>query len=257
MYLFTRSPRDHVFLFTAHHIVGDFWSFVVLMEEMRTTYPAALAGKPPALPPLNSDYRQFVRWQTNRLAGSEGDRLWGWWKNHLNGVPHVLELPTDRPRPHRFTHRGGSVPCRLDAGLTARLKKLAAKEEVTLFVSLLACFQAFLSRYSGQTDFVVGSPFAGRPRREFEGVVGYFINMLPCEPGLPTTHRSKRVTAPVGQRDSSRRFRVPGFSVLADSRATRNRTRPAPNATHPGILHTGESSPGGRGWCQPVSASPG
>jgi amino acid adenylation domain-containing protein len=184
MYLFARSPRDHLFIFTAHHIIGDFWSLVVLIEEMRIAYPAALAGVPPVFPPLSGDYQQFVRWQSGRLAGSEGERLWAWWKKHLDGVPHVLNFPTDRKRPPRFTHRGGGVPCQLDVELTGRLKEVAGKEEATLFVSLLAAFQVLISRYSGQDDFVVGSPFAGRPRREFEGVVGYFINMLPLRARL-------------------------------------------------------------------------
>jgi amino acid adenylation domain-containing protein len=184
MHLFARAPDDHVFLLTVHHVAGDFWSLVILLDEMRTLYPAARDGTPAALPASSGTYRDLVRWQADRLAGPDGERLWDWWRQQLAGVPTVLDLPTDRPRPPRFTRRGASVPCQLDATLTARLKDLAAAEGATLFAVLLAGFQALIGRYAGRDEFLVGSPFAGRGRREFEGVVGYFVNVLPLRADL-------------------------------------------------------------------------
>jgi amino acid adenylation domain-containing protein len=184
IHLFARAPDDHVFLITAHHIIGDFWSLVVLVEEMQTLYPAACAGLPAELPPPARDYRAFVRWQTELLQSAEGERLWSYWRKQLADVPPVLELPADRPRPPRFTHRGAAVPCRIGPELIQRLKALAASEGVTLYTVLLAAFEVLLSRHSGQEEFVVGSPFAGRSRAEFERVVGYFINVLPLRADL-------------------------------------------------------------------------
>jgi amino acid adenylation domain-containing protein len=184
MCLFSRSPHDHVFLLTAHHIVGDFWSLVLLMEEMQALYPAWRAGAPLTLPPPPSHYRNFVQWQSELLAGAEGERLWSYWQRQLADVTPVLDLPTDRPRPTRFTSRGAAAACRIEPDLTRRLKALAAAEGVTLYTVLLAAFQVVLGRYSGQDDFVLGSPFAGRSRSEFERVVGYFINMLPLRAKL-------------------------------------------------------------------------
>ncbi|MDB5313855.1 MAG: mycocerosate synthase [Gemmataceae bacterium] len=175
MLLFSRSPDDHVFLLTAHHIVGDFWSLVLLLGEMSANVPPARAA---------TGYQDFVRWQAALLNGPAGDQLWRWWRNQLDGAPPVLDLPTDRPRPPRFTYRGGAVPCQLDADLSRRLKQLAAAEGVTLYTVLLAGFQALLGRYAGREEFIVGSAFAGRSRREFEGVVGYFVNMLPLRADL-------------------------------------------------------------------------
>lgn len=188
-FLFTRGPEDHVFLGTLHHIVGDFWSLVVGLEEMRLLYAAALAGKEAVLP-AKASYRDFVAWQANMLAGPEGDRLRAYWQAQLAGVPTVLELPTDRSRPARSAHRGEQVLCRLDADLTRRLKALAAREEVTLFTVLLGAFQILLGRYSGQKDCLVGSPVTGRSRPEFANVIGYFMNLIPLRARLasnPTT----------------------------------------------------------------------
>lgn len=183
-YLFTRGPEDHIFLGTLHHIVGDFWSLVVGLDEIRIMYAAAMAGKGAALPPMPASYRDFVRWQANMLAGPEGAKLQAYWQRQLADAPTVLELPTDRPRPARSAHRGDQVFCRIDADLTRRLKALAAREEVTLFTLLLGTFQVLLSRYSGQKDFLVGTPVTGRSRPEFANVIGYFMNLIPLRVDL-------------------------------------------------------------------------
>jgi amino acid adenylation domain-containing protein len=184
MRLFTRAPEDHVFLITAHHIIGDFWSLVLLMEEMQLLYPAEVRGQSLTLPAAQSQYSDFVRWQADMLASPDGERLAAYWQEKLAGIAPVLGLPTDRPRPARLTDRGAAVSCRISPELTRRLKAFAAAEGVTPYTVLLAAFQALLGRYSGQDDFAIGSPFAGRSRPEFERVVGYFINMLPLRADL-------------------------------------------------------------------------
>ncbi|HEY7330126.1 MAG TPA: amino acid adenylation domain-containing protein [Gemmataceae bacterium] len=184
MHLFTCSPEEHVFLLTAHHIIGDFWSLVLLMEEMQEVYPAECAGSTRELPPEATNYRDFVRWQAEMLASSEGERLLSYWEKVLSGVSAILQLPTDRPRPPRFSHRGAAVACCIEPELAGRLKALASAKGVTLYTVLLAGFQVLLGRHSGQDDFVIGSPFAGRSRSEFERVVGCFINMVPLRANL-------------------------------------------------------------------------
>ncbi len=184
MHLFRRAPDDHIFLLTVHHIVGDFWSLVLVLEEMQALYPAEPHGRGAAQPAPARQYRDFVAWQADLLAGPEGQRLWEYWERQLAGAPTVLDLPTDRPRPPVFTHRGGAIPWRLNADLVRRLKELAAGEATTLYAVLLAAFQVQLGRYTAQDDFLVGCPFAGRSRPGFEDVIGYFINMLPLRADL-------------------------------------------------------------------------
>jgi amino acid adenylation domain-containing protein len=181
--LFTRGPEEHVLLLTVHHLGGDLWSLVLLMEDMRHLYPGE-DYLPTPLPPRTKTYQDFVRWQTDLLAGPEGERLAAYWERQLAGVSPVLDLPTDRPRPPLFSHRGAALPCRIGADLTRRLKALAASEGVTLYTLLLAGFQVLLGRTSDQEDLLVGSPFAGRNRPEFESIVGYFINLLPLRADL-------------------------------------------------------------------------
>jgi amino acid adenylation domain-containing protein/thioester reductase-like protein len=176
--LYRRGPDESVLLLTAHHIVSDFWTLGVLMDELGSLYPAVRAGGAPSLPPPPAQYADFVRWQADLLAGPEGGRLWDYWRQRLRGDLPALNLPTDRPRPPALTDRGATHRFRLGAALTARLKELARAEGTTLFAVLLAGYQALLHRLTGQDNVLVGTPVAGRSRPEFAGLVGYFVNML-------------------------------------------------------------------------------
>jgi amino acid adenylation domain-containing protein len=174
--VFKRSAREHYLLLVVHHIVIDFWSLAILLNELGVLYPAEAADRRATLPLLHLQYGDYVRWQSEMLAGAEGERLWGYWRKQLAGQMPVLELPTDRPRQPIQTHRGGSHDFVLSDELSGRLKLLAKAQGATLYVVMLAAFQAMLHYLSGQTDLVVGSPVVGRSRAEFEEIVGLFTN---------------------------------------------------------------------------------
>jgi amino acid adenylation domain-containing protein len=174
--VFKRSPQEHYLLLVVHHIVIDFWSLSILLNELGSLYPAEAADRRATLPPLGLQYSDYVRWQSEMLAGPEGQRLWAYWQKQLAGQLPVLDLPTDRPRQPVQTHRGGSHDFVLNDELSGRLKALAKAQGATLYVVMLAAFQAMLHYLSGQDDLVVGSPVVGRSRAEFEEIVGLFTN---------------------------------------------------------------------------------
>ena len=174
--LFTRSAQEHILLLVIHHIVVDFWSLAVILNELGVLYPSERAGRPAALPPLDLQYTDFVRWQTEMLASPMGERLWDYWKKQLAGPLPVLNLPTDRPRPPIQMFRGAQHDFILNDELAQRLRALAKAEGATLYMVLLAAFELMLYYHSGQEDILVASPMVGRSRTEFEGLVGFFAN---------------------------------------------------------------------------------
>jgi amino acid adenylation domain-containing protein len=174
--LLTRSPQEHILLLVIHHIVVDFWSLAVILNELGALYPAEKAGRPAALPPLDVQYTDFVRWQTEMLASPDGERLWDYWKKQLAGSLPVLNLPTDRPRPPIQMFRGAQHDFPLNDELAQRLRALAKAEGATLYMVLLAAFELMLYYHSDQEDILVASPMVGRSRAEFEGLVGFFAN---------------------------------------------------------------------------------
>ena len=172
------SATDHVFVFVVHHIVADGWSIGLLARELPLLYRHARAGEQAALPPpAQLDFRDYAVWQQQWLASDAARTSLGWWRERLAGL-EPLELPTDFPRPHDVLLRGDAVELVVSAERLAGLKTLARASRATLHMVLLAAFEALLMRYSGQHDFAVGTPVAGREHAELEGVFGMFVNML-------------------------------------------------------------------------------
>ncbi len=171
------GAEDHAVLLTVHHIVSDGWSMGILSHELGALYEAAARSSSSTLPPLPVQYADYAAWQRERLSGNALERQSDFWRRRLAGVPH-LELPTDRPRPAVRSSRGGEVPVLLPPSLGERLNALARQQGSTLFMALLAGFQCLLGRWSGQDDVVVGTYRGNRPRRELEGLIGFFINTL-------------------------------------------------------------------------------
>ncbi|QLE40077.1 amino acid adenylation domain-containing protein [Nostoc sp. C052] len=172
------ATDEYVLVFAIHHIAADGWSIGVLISELSAFYRAIATGSSAVLPELPIQYADFAVWQRQWLTNQVLERQLSYWKQQLKGAPPLLELPTDRPRPAVQTFRGGTERLKLDGLLTQQLKKLSQESGTTLFMTLLAGFVVLLSRYSGQTDLVVGSPIANRNRTEIEGLIGFFVNSL-------------------------------------------------------------------------------
>jgi amino acid adenylation domain-containing protein len=168
---------DHVLLLAVHHIVSDDWSMGVLWKELAACYAAFAAGRPSPLPELPIQYLDFALWQRDWLQGEVLQRQVDYWSRQLADLP-ALQLPTDHPRPAVSGFRGAFLPVRLPPRLSAALRALSQREGATLFMTLLAAFQALLARYTGQRDIAVGSPIANRTRAELEGLIGFFVNTL-------------------------------------------------------------------------------
>ncbi|MFZ5917840.1 MAG: amino acid adenylation domain-containing protein, partial [Chloroflexota bacterium] len=172
------ADREWVVLLTMHHIASDGWSMGVLIGELAALYEAFSQERPSPLSDLSIQYADFAVWQRQWLRGKTLDDQVAYWKQQLGDGLAPLELPTDRPRPAFQSVRGASISFALPQGLLEGLKVFGQQERATLFMTLLAAFQALLHRYSGQESVNVGSPIANRTRAEIEGLIGFFVNTL-------------------------------------------------------------------------------
>ncbi|SEN89888.1 non-ribosomal peptide synthetase [Actinacidiphila rubida] len=184
-HLMTTSDGGPVLLLVVHHIVWDEGSLAVLEEELRETYAALAAGRPPTLPELPCQYADFSAWQAEHGGGAE---QLGHWRRQLAGPRPGVPLPTDRPRPEEPRFRGAVHRFRFPAPVALAVKDLARAEDATPYMVLLAGLALTLHRRSGATDIVVGSPVSMRNRPELASLIGYFVNLLPIrvavDPGL-------------------------------------------------------------------------
>ena len=172
------GEEDWAMLLNMHHIVSDGWSVGVLTGEVAALYRAFLEGRPSPLLPLPVQYADYAVWQRQWLRGEVLEAQTAYWRERLQGVRTVLDLPTDRPRPPVQSFRGGHRPVRLPAPVPQMLRAVTRESGATLFMALLAGLQAILHRYTGQEDILVGSPVANRTRSEVEGLIGFFVNAL-------------------------------------------------------------------------------
>ena len=174
----------HVALFSMHHIISDGWSMGVLIKEVATLYEAYAKGGLSPLPELPIQYGDFAVWQRRHLEGEILQSQVAYWKEHLDGELPMLLLPTDRPRPEIQTFRGTKRAAMIGKEVSEELEALSRRESATLFMTLFAAFNALLYRYTGETDVIIGTGIANRNRSETEGLIGFFVNLLPLRTDL-------------------------------------------------------------------------
>ncbi|MDH5539181.1 MAG: amino acid adenylation domain-containing protein [Rhizobacter sp.] len=172
------GDEDHVLLWLVHHAIADQWAGGILVDELRQSYNTLLQGRSPVLPsrqPL--EFADHAAWQRKTGLQSPDDAHFRYWHAQLAGLP-ALALPTDKPRRGPLTGRGGLLQLPLGGERLHRLRRFSTAHGVTPFMTLLACLDMMLARYSGQTDIAVGAPVANRLSVESESLVGTLVNTV-------------------------------------------------------------------------------
>jgi amino acid adenylation domain-containing protein len=177
MTLLRLTDDRYVLLRAIHHIIFDGWSLGILNSELSEIYKSLTRCVPAHLPELSVQYADYSVWQRAWLQGEVLETQLTYWKKQLRGLP-TLQLPTDRPRPVIQSSHGARQHFELSETLCEGLKDLAKRHGATLFMVLVTAFQTLLHRYTGQDDVAIGSAVAGRNRREFENLLGFFLNTL-------------------------------------------------------------------------------
>ncbi|AQU81375.1 MULTISPECIES: non-ribosomal peptide synthetase [unclassified Halomonas] len=178
------SPRSHLLLLCAHHIVFDGWSEAVFIKEFVTTYRALIDDEESELPDLPIQYVDYAAWHEKALSGAAFEQSATFWRRYLRDVPPLSTLPGDFARPSQVSHAGSALSMTLSPDLSQALNKLAAQRGTTLFTLLLASFQLLIHRQTRQHDLVVGTDVAGRSHPDVEPLIGFFVNVIPLRSRL-------------------------------------------------------------------------
>jgi len=174
--LFVLTDDEHVLALSMHHIIADGWSVGLLINEIAQNYAACESGAQPALTALAVQYADYAAWQRTWFSGDRRASQLDYWRSQLAGAPALLALPTDRPRPACTSYAGAVHHFHIDPTCSAAVAALGRVHGATLFMTLAAAFNVLLARYAGQDDICIGTPVANRPRREFEPLIGFFVN---------------------------------------------------------------------------------
>ena len=173
------GTHDHKLLINVHHLVCDGWSVTLFLRELTSLYEAMVTHRVPELTDLYVCYSDYAEWLRQfEATGAYASRL-EYWNNQLAGVPASIDLPTDYPRSGNISDAGGQVSLMLTQELSASLQSLSSRHGTTLYMTVMAAWQALLYRYTMQQEFVVYAPFGGRTHYQIEPLIGYFVNVLP------------------------------------------------------------------------------
>ncbi|HYC29284.1 MAG TPA: condensation domain-containing protein, partial [Chitinophagaceae bacterium] len=182
-HLIKLNEQEHLLVVVLHHIATDGWSRGIMIKELSVLYEAYANSRPGILPALPVQYADYALWQREHLDGPYLQEKISYWQQKLSGVA-PLQLPTDHCRPAIQSTKGAGIGLRIGKELTNQLKALTQQQGATLYMTLLAAFKLLLYRYSGQHDICVGTPIAGRQRKETEGLIGFFVNTLALRSSL-------------------------------------------------------------------------
>ncbi|WP_442950469.1 amino acid adenylation domain-containing protein [Paenibacillus sp. FSL H7-0357] len=166
------AEERHWLVWDMHHIVSDGVSMNLLVSD----FMAAYAGE--ELAPLRIQYKDYAVWQQGTLGVERMEAHEAYWLSAYAEEAPVLELPADRTRPAVLSSEGGRVYTEVNAETAEALKRIAAETGATLYMVLLAAYNVWLHKYTGQSDIVVGTPVSGRTHGDTEPMIGMFVNTL-------------------------------------------------------------------------------
>jgi amino acid adenylation domain-containing protein len=182
-HLLRLAPDEHVLLVVSHQLAFDDCSLRVLLTELAALYGQEAGGEQAGLPELPVQFADYASWERQYLAGPVLAGLTDYWRGVLAGA-EASRFPADRPRPLFASHEGAVQALGTSRELLQGLRELSGRAGATLAQTLLAALQALMSRYTGQTDVVIGAASAGRMRPELEPMIGALASTLPIRTDL-------------------------------------------------------------------------
>lgn len=184
VHVYQLNDTECVLMIVVHHIIFDGWSMSLLEQEWWRLYEAYRKGILPKEEENNLHYADYAQWQRKMLQGENQQEQLVYWKQKLQGELPVLQLPSDYVRPTQQSFKGAQFSFKIESDLATKVKTFSAKEDVSLYMTMLTVFKAFLYRYTGIEDLLVGSPMSNRNRAEWEHVIGFFVNTLVIRTGI-------------------------------------------------------------------------
>lgn len=175
--LFKTNEDEYILCITMHHIISDARSLEIIIKELSELYTAYVSQKKPRLSKLKLQYFDLINWVRDQNKKESISKQLDYWKNKLQGFQY-LNLPTDFPHASRQTYVGDFYQFEFDSHLIDQIREFSIKNNVTLFMAVLAVFNVLLSRYSGKNDIVIGTPMDNRIISQSENVLGFFINTV-------------------------------------------------------------------------------
>ncbi|RAP12538.1 hypothetical protein C2W58_03447 [Bacillus pumilus] len=160
--------QEHLLFLDMHHLISDGLSIDLMLRELSDAYKGSVKA------PLKLQYQDYAVWQEQQDFQKEE----AFWLQEFSGDLPALQLLTDYQRPAVQSFSGDRVIKEINETLKGQLQELAAKHHTTLYTVLLSAYYTLLAKYTGQKEFVVGTPAAGRVHADLDDMIGMFVQTL-------------------------------------------------------------------------------
>ena len=182
--VFRRAADDHVLVFSIHHAIADGWTLGVFIQELFTAYRELARGVRTSQRPIPLSYSAWGAAERAAWQPAELEKRATFWKSNLPSTHRFWSPPagaqTGSGQRQRLVFQVAS-----DLGLAVR--ELAKRNGATLFSTLLAAFQATISKWTGSDDILVGTPVANRGTQAVRETMGYCSGIVPLRGRIDRT----------------------------------------------------------------------
>ncbi|WP_211472188.1 non-ribosomal peptide synthase/polyketide synthase [Collimonas humicola] len=218
----------HQMIFVVHHIIWDETSLINLMLELCELYNAGVGRRAANVPALEVSYFDYVQWTHQQLRSGVFDDHKRYWLEMYKELPPPLDLPTDYPRPNLMSYRGDALRTWLPRKVVRKIEAFLKKNDVTLFMLQLAILDYYLYRISGQPDFVIGCPIAGRADEKLKPLFGLFATPMPIRCTIDSGMTFSSLLAQVSQRtlEAFEHYHYPSNLVIEQLQHEKDLSRP-------------------------------
>lgn len=228
LHLVSYPDNKHQLIFAIHHIIWDETSLLNLTHELSEFYNAYVDNRPPVVPELKLTYFDYSQWMRESIAGGKFDHHKEYWLNLFRIKPPPLDLPVDFARPNLMTFKGNSIQTWLPRNTARKVQHFIRSNDVTLFMFKLAVLQYYIHRITGQSDFVIGCPIAGRSDERLEPLMGLFATPLPLRCTISSKMTFRDLLKQVSERtiEAFEHYHYPSTEVIEQLQLDKDFSRP-------------------------------
>ncbi|MCL1989818.1 MAG: amino acid adenylation domain-containing protein, partial [Defluviitaleaceae bacterium] len=171
--------KNQIVCLLLHHIITDGWSTGIIFNELESIYKSYRLNSSVLLPNMEFQYVDYTAWHNSLIKTDEYKNKLNFWFEYLLDSPVESALSIDVKRPMTKSTYGESFKYIIEKTGHKKVLDFCKEQNITLFMFFQIIIFILQNKYTGQEDFIIGSPVATRNQEGLENVVGYLVNTLP------------------------------------------------------------------------------
>ena len=172
--LFKIAAETHYCYAKIHHIIGDGWSFKLLLSQLATAYNELSAGVKPALQEYHySDYVLDDEAYQQSATAMDDKQFWlGEYAIHPGELFRKIE------QRGRDAVPAGTATLFVPASIKTQLQSVAERHKSSVFQVIMSLLLVYFARTRQQDRIAVALPVLNRSKKVYKHTAGVFMNLM-------------------------------------------------------------------------------